>query len=139
MKINWIVTSLIAATIAGMITWFLTGNWKVALVGSAIVFVIVMINNPKTRYMKAFYAVLFPILCNVYFTIQSKTENFDIEAGLRELDKTTTIALAIIAAICLLLDYLERSGKLNGTILSVKKNTIGDINGDGNMINQTNV
>lgn len=139
MKINWIVTSVIAATVAGMITWFLTGNWKVALVSSVIVFVVVMTNNPKTRYMKAFYVVLFPLLCNIYFTIQSKTENFDIQAGLRELDIASTVGLFILGAICLFLDYLERNGKLNGTILSVKKNKVGDINGDGNTINQTNV
>lgn len=139
MKINWIVTSFIAATIAGMITWFLTGSWKVALVSMVIVFVIVMINNPKTRYMKAFYVVLFPLLCNIYFTIQSKTENFDIQAGLRELDIASTIGLFILGVICLILDYLEMNGKLNGTIFSVKKNTTGDINGDGNTINQTNV
>jgi len=139
MKINWIVTSVIAAVIAGLITWLLTDSWKVALVSSVIVFVVVMINNPKTRYMKAFYVVLFPLLCNIYFTIHSKTENFDIEAGLRELDIASIIILGIIAGICLLLDYLERNGKLNGTILSVKKNNAGDINGDGNTINQTNV
>lgn len=89
--------------------------------------------------MKAFYVVLFPLLFNIYFTIQSKTENFDVEAGIRELDAVTTFGLIAVALACLFLDYLERNGKLDGTIFSVKKNTVGNINGDGNTINQTNV
>ena len=58
--------------------------------------------------------------------------------GSNEAGSAVSIALAVLAAICLILDYLERNGKLKGTILSIKKNQAGDISGDGNSINQTN-
>lgn len=139
MQFNWIITSAISGLVGGIIAWFLTGNWTIALVCAIIVFVIVVLNNPNRRYIRAFYIVLFPLLSNIYFTIQSKTENFDIQAGLKELDMVTTFVLGLIAVSCLFLDYLERNGKLKGTMFSFKKNQVGDIKGHNNQINQTNV
>ncbi len=139
MKNYWILTSIISGLLGGIITFILTGYWKLGLIAAILILVIVWVHNPKTRYMKAFYVVLLPLLSNIYFTIETKTENFNVEAGLKELDLTTVIVLGLIAFICLVLDYLERNGKLKETFLSVKKNKIGDINGSGNQINQTNV
>lgn len=138
MKNNWIITSLLLGIIGGIITYLLTWNWKLSMVISIIIAVIVFLINPKTRYMKAFYVVVFPLLSNIYFTIASKAENFNIQAGLKELDITTVVVLGLISMACLILDFLERNGKLNGTFLTFKRNKAGNINGDNNTINQTN-
>jgi len=63
----------------------------------------------------------------------------DIDAGLEESSMIYNIVLGLIALLCLLLDYMERNGKFDGTILSIKKNKIGDVHGNNNEINQSNV
>ena len=127
--------------IGGIITWFLTGNWKLSLGSAILVFVIVLMNNPKRRYMKAFWVVLSMILIlnKFYFDIAGKISGIDFKVGANKVGNSVTICLIILAVVCLILDYLERNGKLEGTFLSVKKNRVGDINGNGNTINQTNV
>jgi hypothetical protein len=95
-----------------------------------------MLNDPARRYMKAFYVVLFPLLSTIYFKFSIKTENFDLQAGIKELGTAETLSLTFIAIVCLILDWLSRKGKLKGTIFSIKKNTVGDINGNNNQINQ---
>ncbi len=136
MKSNWIFTSIIFGIIGGIITYFLTWSWKLAVIIGIIVFVIVLIFNPKTRYMKAFYTALFPLLSNIYFTISTKTDHFDIEAGIKELDITTTIILGLICIICLFLDYLERNGKLQGTLIEINRNVNKKVSGNNINIHQ---
>jgi MFS family permease len=130
------IISIIAALIGGIITYFLTNSWKIALVCAVLVLIVVTLNDPARRYMKAFYVVLFPLLSTIYFKISFKTENLDLQAGIKELGTVEVLSLTLIAIICLLLDRLERSGKLKGTFLSIKKNTVGDINGNNNQVNQ---
>lgn len=139
MKLNWIIKSAISGLIGGIITYALTSNWKISLVSSIVIFVLVILNNPNRRYMRAFYIALFPLLSSVYFNVTSKTENLDMRIGIKELGVAETIVLGLIAIICLILDWLERNGKLEGTIFAVRKNKVGDINGSNNQINQTNV
>lgn len=136
MKLHWMIISIIAALIGGIITYFLTNSWKIALVCAVLVLIVVTLNDPARRYMKAFYVVLFPLLSTIYFKISFKTENLDLQAGIKELGTVEVLSLTLIAIICLLLDRLERSGKLKGTFLSIKKNTVGDINGNNNQVNQ---
>lgn len=136
MNLKWILISASSGGIAGGLTYLLTGNWKLALLSSILVFVIVLLNNPKRRYLKAFYIVLIPLACNTYFTIDSKTENFNIQAGLKELDIMTTLMLGLIALLCLALDYLERSGKLKEALLEINRNSNGNITGNNIHINQ---
>lgn len=113
MNTNWIVTSMMFGLLGGIITFYLTGNWTLSIIASFVVIIIIQFFNRATRYMRAFYTVVVPLLCNIYFTFQSKTEYFDIEAGLRESDKNTIFFFGTIAVTCLVLDYLERNNKLN--------------------------
>ncbi len=85
--------------------------------------------------MRAFYIVLIPLLSNLYFTINSKTENFDIHAGLKELDKVTIMFLGLICIICLILDYLERNGKIDGFKIEINTNSNRIKSGSDNNIN----
>lgn len=91
--------------------------------------------------MKAFWVVLSMLLMlnKFYFEIIGSLTDVNYKIGTNEIGNSVSIFLIILAVICLILDYLERNGSLNGTFLSVKKNKTGDINGDGNSINQTNV
>ncbi|MFP4846037.1 hypothetical protein [Winogradskyella sp. PE311] len=136
MKINWIIIAVVSAVIGGIITGILTNDFIISIISAILIFLIVIFNNPNRRYIKGFYIVIFPLLSNIYFKATHKSKNFDVEAGFKELDNTTTIVLGLIAIICLVLDYLERKGKLGNHILSIKKNKVGDITGDNNQINQ---
>ena len=136
MENNWIITSSISSIIGFIITYVLTGDWRISIISAILVFILVILNNPKRRYMRAFYIVLFPLLSNLYFTINSKTENFDIEAGLKEQDTIAHVVLGLICIICLILDYLERNGKLEGSIFSINKNSNKNISGTNININQ---
>jgi len=130
MKKNWISTSIISGIIGGFITFVLTGNWKLSLISGIIILIIVQLNNPKRRYIKAFYIVSFPLLFNIYFTINSTSENFDIQAGLKELDMFSILVLGSISVVCLILDYLERNNKLGTNIFEINTNIN---NGSGNV------
>lgn len=135
MKINWFFISLLSGIIGGGVTYLLTGDEVISLISAVIILVIVLLHNPVTRYLRAFYIVILPLLSNYYFTVSTKTDNFDLKAGLEKMDVTTTIVLGAIAVICLVLDYLERNGNLEGTIFSYTKKTVGDVIGDNNEIN----
>ncbi|MEP0265194.1 hypothetical protein [Dokdonia sp.] len=136
MKINWIFISLLSGIIGGGITYFLTGDELISLISAIIILVIVLLHNPATRYMRAFYTVMFPLLSNFYFTLSTKTDNFDFKAGLKEMNITTTIILGVIAVLCLVLDYLERNGKLKGPFFTIKKNVAKKVSGTNISINQ---
>jgi len=138
MKNNWIVTSIISGILGGLLTLFLTQDWQISIICSFLIFVIVLVHNPKTRYLKAFYITLLPMLSRTYFNISVETEQLDIKAGLKDLNDSTNLVLGSIAVLCLILDYLERKGKLGFTIFSIKKNSVGNIDGNRNKLNQNN-
>jgi hypothetical protein len=138
MKINWVITSLIGGLLGGVITYWITGNWPFSIGCSILVFAILLLHNPVTRYMRAFYVALFPILSNLFFVVQYNTPGFNLKAGLKEMDKPTTYILGSIAFLCLIFDYLERSGNLKGTLFEVNKNSSKIGPGSSNItINQT--
>ncbi|WGK69962.1 hypothetical protein P0082_03645 [Candidatus Haliotispira prima] len=123
MKMNWTRTSAISSVAGGIVTYLITGSWPVSLVCAVALFLIVIWLDPKRRSLRAFWAALAPLLSNAYFTIQVKTENFDIQGGLQQLDMTTTLVLGVIALTCLFLDRLERSGKWKGAWFFFYKNS----------------
>ena len=141
MKNNWIITSILSGIVGGIFSYLLINNWKLAFISSIIVAIIVLMNNPKRRYMKAFWVVLsmVVILNKYYFEIIGNLSDTHFKIGSNETGDLVSIFLIILAITCLILDFFERNGKLKGTFLSVKKNNVGDIHGDGNTINQTNV
>jgi hypothetical protein len=66
MKVNWFVSSIFLAIIGGMITYLLVESWKFSLFSGTIVFIILVVNNPIRRYMKAFYVTILPLLSNFF-------------------------------------------------------------------------
>ncbi len=138
MKFTWTLTSLLVGFAAGIITFLITHHWILSLVSFVAATVLVLMNNPKRRYMKAFYVVLFPLLSNLYFELQLKTDNLSFQGGQREPDWSMTVMLGVIAIICLILDYLERNEKLGEGLFVWKRNQVGNITGNNNQINQRN-
>lgn len=141
MKNSWILTSLISGIAAGILCYVLTRNWPLSILSAVLVGVVVLMNNPKRRYMKAFWAILSMVLIlnKFFFAVAGNLLGTQFVAGTDEVGDGVSIALVILAGICLLLDYLERNGKLNSKFFSVQKNRVGDITGNNNSINQTNV
>ena len=138
MRINWILTSIISGGISGFLTYYLFGNFKIALLISVIVLVIVLLHNPITRYIRAFYIVSFPLISSIFFTVEVESKNLKFKGGLKDQDWVSIIVLGTISLACLILDYLEKNGKLKNTIFSVKQNVVKKVIGDNNQINQTN-
>ncbi|MFT5969978.1 MAG: hypothetical protein ACI8ZO_000483 [Flavobacteriales bacterium] len=135
---KWILTSLIFGVFGGGITFLLTQNLNISIISTISVLILALLLNPKTRYMKAFYAFGSPLLFNYYFILEGKTTNFNFELGWKEIDKTSVFVLGLISLSCLILDFLERNDKLKGTFLAVKKNKVGNITGNNISINQSN-
>ncbi|MDO5969356.1 hypothetical protein Q4Q35_06020 [Flavivirga aquimarina] len=137
MKGNWILTSTVLGIIGGIITYAIIGDWQISLIIAVVILVLVLLNNPATRYMRAFYVISFPLLSNIYFFINSKTGNLNIQAGLKELDLITVAVLGVLSMVCLILDYLERNSKLNGNVIKTSRNSIKNVFGSNINITQT--
>src|SRR5690606_14939122 len=132
MKFNWIATSLVAGSITFFIAYLLIRDWKISLISGVIVLILVLLKNPIKRYMNAFYVVLFPLLSNIFFMFNWKKDGIEINVELNGIATVPNFILGIIAVLCLLLDYLQRNGKLKGTIFTNRNNKVGNIKGDNN-------
>jgi hypothetical protein len=140
MKSNWLITSIIAGAVAGGIAFYFGAHPKVSAVVAIITSVIVFTSNPKKRYMKAFWIVLsaFLTLNKLFFYIAGNLFGIEFKVGSNNLPPIVSIALLLLAGLLLLLDKLERGGKLEGTLfeININKNT-HQIKGNNNQINQS--
>ncbi len=115
-KIPWIYISLIAAVIAFLVLWLLIGNWKASLLLGILSGVITLLYNPVRRYMKAFWTVLSILITTNSFSLKFVLHFFSNESvgNIRTQIGTTSIvyslALVLLCALLLVLDYFERSG-----------------------------
>lgn len=136
MKNNWVTISILSALISGLTTFLLTMNWKLSILISGLIFLIVLANNPKRRYMKAFWVVLSMILIlnKFFFQVIGEISEIHFKLGSNKIGSAVTISLIFLAGITLLLDYLERNGKLQGTFLEANKYSIGDVKGNNNSV-----
>ena len=138
MKNTWIKTSISAGIVAGIITFVLTSNWKVALIIATAATVLVVVSNPKKRYMRVFWmlAAMFILLNRFAFQFVGQIFGIDFEIKSNMISDTVSIALLILSALALILDYLERNGNLEGTFLSINKNSVKNISGTNIHVNQ---
>ncbi len=130
MKNNWTIKAIVSAVITWVITYWLTNSTTAATISAMLIFIGLLFINPKTRYIRAFFIVITPLLSNFVFSIE--IENF--QAGIKQLDWVTTIALTLIAIVCLLLDYFERNGKWKGIFICNKNKA--NASGENITINQ---
>ncbi len=138
MKLSWPLTSILIGIIGGLLTFLLTRNWKISLLAGVLISIVMLLNNPKRRYMKAFWAILSLILVlnKFFFEIMGQVSAVHFKVGSDEIGSAATVFLIVLAGIALILDYLERNGKLQGTFLEFNSNKIGNISGNNITINQ---
>ncbi|KAA3636947.1 MAG: tetratricopeptide repeat protein [Bacteroidetes bacterium] len=138
MKIPWIITSLIASFIGGLLTYYFTSNLKTSLIASVIVFILVILRNPKRRYIKAFWVILSVLIIQnrFFFEVIGTVSETNFKVGLSEERDVVSVFLILLAALTLFLDYLERNGKLTGTFLEISKNVNQKVSGKFIHINQ---
>lgn len=142
MKINWIIISLTAAIVGGIITYLLVRNLNISIISSVIIFILGILGNPKRRFMKAFWAILsmFLILNRFFFEIVGELFDFTFKIGSPKIDYSISIILLVLAGFTLYLDYKERKEKNPGKKIkflnfNFKWAKIGDGSND-NYINQ---
>lgn len=146
MKLSWPAKALIAGLFSGALSFLLLKNsslpfienWQIALVIAAIVFVIVIRLNPKSRYYRAFGMLCWMIVAlnGLIFKIAGKLFGITFTIESPEASLGLNWILGILGFLALVLDYLERNDKLKGTFLEIKKNKVGDVTGNNNQINQ---
>jgi len=121
MKLPWIVTSIIVGTISGCVAFYFSSHSKISVAIAVIVGVIAYISNPKKRYMKAFWVVLavFVTLNKFFFKIVGNLLGIEFEVGSNNLPLLVNIMLLLLAGVLLLLDQLERRGKLKGKLFEI--------------------
>jgi len=137
MKNSWVLVSIICGLLSGIFSLIFTKNWKISLIAGVVTAVIILLRNPKRRFIRAFYVILFTLIAKIWFLLDITTPNFDLKIGLNKLNDTAVIVLGCLAFLCLVLDFFTRE-KFKALLLMIKKNKSGNINGDGNQINQNN-
>ncbi len=114
-KIPWIYISLIAAIISFIVLWLLIGSWKASLLLGILSGIITFLYNPVRRYMKAFWSVISILITTNTFSLKFvlnffRSESFgNIESQIGESSIVYSIALVLLCALLLVLDYFERS------------------------------
>jgi len=138
MKNNWIFTAIVSGIIGGFLTLILTGFWELALISAILITIIILLNNPKRRYMKAFWIVLsvFVSLNKLFFDVSGELFGIDFKFKSNTVGTSISIGLLVLALSCLLLDYLQRNEKLKGTIFEININKIKNVSGSNITIHQ---
>jgi lysylphosphatidylglycerol synthetase-like protein (DUF2156 family) len=137
MKNSWVFVSIISGLLGGILSYIFTKDWKISLAAGVFTMVIVFLRNPKRRFMRAFYIILFTLIAKIWFLLDVTTTNFDFKIGLNKLNNTSVIILGCLALLCLILDFISREN-FKSSLFTIKKNKSGNIEGDSNHINQSN-
>lgn len=113
---KWWLASLIVGLVAFLISIILIGKWKIALALGIIASVLTIFRNPKTRFMRAFWAVLSLLISVNYFSInlilnylhKSDNSDLDVQLSIKEPSVILSILLILLLIILAILDYHER-------------------------------
>ena len=137
MKNNWTIISIGTGILGGLLSHLIVKDWRVNLLIAVIVAIGMLVNNPQKRYMRAFWVLLsmFFVLNRFFFKLVGSISDINFEFGSNEIHWIVSIALLILAGICLRFDYLERNGikQSLSSFFSIRINS-PDISGD--LINQ---
>ncbi len=137
MNNSWTITSLLASTVAGIIAYLLFSSWRFSLVCALIVFVVVVIYNPKFFFFRAFKILASLLIVFNKISYEIIGEFLDVEFNFKSIEnsKTLTWVLALLMGLCLILLFLERNGKFKGTWIDINQNK-SIVKGSGNYIKQ---
>lgn len=110
---NWYLKSTITGLLSGLLSMILFPNLLFGISVFVLVTVIMIFNNPKRRFMKAFWAVLSIFVGLNKFSLWVAGKIFDVSFifDTSVLDWTVSIVLLLLAGLLLFLDYLERTDK----------------------------
>jgi len=110
---NWIKKSILRGIIVGLISFLLFPNYWFSIFVFMIVTIIMILNNPKRRFMRAFWVVFSGFIGLNKFSLWIAGKIFDVNFlfNTSTLDWTVSIVLLLLAAFLLYLDYLERTDK----------------------------
>jgi len=129
---SWLKISFIVALIGFVITWLLSGNWKVALILGFISGLMSLFYNPATRYMRVFWYVLSVLVGINSFTLKIVTDFYNsflsgnVKSEIGNASIILSVLLAILCVVTLILDFLERNKKVKlfGRNKRVKKEKV---------------
>ncbi|HHL32401.1 MAG TPA: hypothetical protein ENJ41_07420, partial [Oceanospirillales bacterium] len=98
---KWLKTSIITGIIAGILALILSASWKTALIIAVVMTVLMIINNPKKRYMRVFWMLtaMFGLLNSFAFQFVGQVFDRDFEIKNNMLSNTVSIALVVLAAL----------------------------------------
>lgn len=130
---NWYVKSFLTGVISGLFSLLLYQSYHFGLFTFVLVTVLMVINNPKRRFMKAFWVVLSIFLALNKFSLWIAGAVFNVNFVFNSsiLHWSVSIGLLILAAILLVLDYLERSNR-KFSLFGFINITTNKINGNNN-------
>lgn len=136
-KDNWFFKSLISGVAAGIIGYVYIPTFKVAFGISVLVTVILLFYNPK-RWLRRIFILLFTTWCFQWRkTFEIISDIFDIKfeiTGNRWSENESLILLSLCGLV-LILDFIERKGKIRGTFFKQSKKESKAVYGDDNSIN----
>lgn len=100
------------------VDWIPFDKWKIALLTSTLSFIYTLKLNPKWRYLRVFYFLLysFLLLNKFYFRYHGYIENSDLLFGSSKLENNVNIAILLLAFACLILDFFENSKVISKSI-----------------------
>lgn len=140
MKSYWYIISIISGIIGGVIALIILNNWKISLISGLSVFIIILFNNPKRRYIKAFWIIisLIATLNSYFFKLTSDVLGIDFLIEKKGNGGNVILALVFLAMLCLFLDFLERKRRMKGSLFNIYKNEVKNVSGSDIKINQEN-
>ena len=136
-KLSWIIISIIGGGVAFLLSYYFLDfeHLKIALGIGVLSILILIIYNPKRRFLRAFYYVISIFIFSNKFFLEFAFDN--IHGGISNLTAWENAVLLFVAGISLTLDYFEnRDKKLNSkfefnpmfTIKKIKNFVIGSGN-----------
>jgi len=110
---KYLKSSIIISSIAGLISYFVTENYIVALAVMIIALILSWIYNPKKRYWRAFWyiATILGLTNNWSFEFFKKMTDSEFHIKYSE-NSIVSIFLGILLIMLPILDFLERNGKI---------------------------
>jgi hypothetical protein len=139
MKNNWFLISLIAGISAGLLSFLIVKSWKVNLIIGVVVLIIMLINNPVRRYMRAFFVIigLFLAMHRFSFEFIGSKAGIDFQFGSNQMHWVVSVGLLVLAIVCLVLDQIERGARSCNSLFQIKKNSARNISGSNVNIHQS--
>lgn len=113
---DWWFVSICVGFFGFLVSSFLIENWKWGLLIGFFAGVITFLKNPKTRFMRAFWAVLSLLISINYFSInlildyvhRGEQDNLKAKLTISEPSVIISILLVILLIVLAVLDYMER-------------------------------